>query len=238
MGAFTLFNIFARFITGAAEAVGIIAAVSTARKMTTRRTLADLEISQTDDELVIRGRRMAVVVSLCFALGFVALALAIAYQNVVGTADVPPLRNRPDQVPTVVFIAFVLFAFGLTPIVIFGAFLRKRHRPWVFHRALGELTRGDQHWPLAGLVEVAVDVKRGRTRYSKQSAGVVLHFRATEILELARYHAGGSPKGYRLENRIAVAESLANIIGEFLELPVRHGLPANPGFEVVTSLRS
>jgi hypothetical protein len=206
--------------------------------MTTRRTLADLEITQTDDVIVIRGRRMAVVVSLCFALGFVALSLAIAYQNIVGTGDVPPLRNRPDQVPIVVFITFVVFAFGLAPIVIFVAFLRKRHRPWVFHRALGELTRGDQRWALADLVEVAVDVKRGRTRYGEQTAGVVLRFRGTNSLELARYYASGSPKGYSLQSRIAVAESLARTIGEFLELPVRYPAPRDGGFEVVTPLRS
>jgi hypothetical protein len=206
--------------------------------MTTRRTLADLEITQSDDKIVIRGRRMAVVVSLCFALGFVALALAIAYQNVVGTADVPPLRNRPDQVPTVVFIAFVLFAFGLTPIVIFIAFLRKRRRRWVIDRALGQLTRGDRHGPLGDLTEVAVEAKRGRTRYHKQSAAVVLHFRDSQTLQLARYDASGGPKGYSLENRIDVAESLANVIGEFLALRVRQALPINPGFEVVTPLRS
>jgi hypothetical protein len=206
--------------------------------MTRRRTLADLEISQTGDQLVIRGRRMAVVVSFCFAIAFVALAVGIAYQNTVGTADVPALRNRADQAAALVLIAFVLFAFGLTPIVIFIAFLRKRRRRWVFDRALGQLTRGDRHWSLADLTEVAVDVKRGRTSYHKQSAAVVLHFRDSQTLQLARYDASGGPKGYSLENRIDAAESLAHVIGEFLALPVRHALPTNPGFEVVTSLRS
>jgi hypothetical protein len=212
--------------------------MSTAPGMTNRRTLADLEISQTGDQLVIRGRRMAVVVSFCFAVGLVAFACAIAYQNVVGNADVPPLRDRGDWVAILVLIAFVLFAFGLTPIVIFIAFLRKRRRRWVFDRALGQLTRGDRHWPLGDLTEVAVEAKRGRTRYHKQSAAVVLHFRDSQTLQLARYDASGGPKGYSLENRIDVAESLANVIGEFLALRVRQALPINPGFEVVTPLRS
>jgi hypothetical protein len=202
----------------------------------TRTIISELEISQTTDELVIRGRRMAVVVSLLFALVLVPCSIAIAYQNVAGTGDVPALRNRStnDRIVVVLILMVIVLAFTITPIALFLLYLRKRQRSWVFNRQRRQLSRGDQTWPLADLAEVAVDVRRrGRANFGSESAGVVLHFRDTQTLELTRYHASGGPKGYSLENRIAVAESLADMIAEFLQVPVRRPPPPDPGFEVV-----
>ena len=50
--------------------------------MTTRRILFDLEISQAEDELVMRARRMAVALSALAMFLLVPLSLRIAHQRV------------------------------------------------------------------------------------------------------------------------------------------------------------
>src|SRR5690242_5589601 len=176
--------------------------------MTKRRTLSDLEISQTVDELVIRARRMSVVVSMIAVFLLVPFSLFIAHQNIVGTADVPPIWDRPteDRVFVLSAILILVLPWAIGPIAIWLMYLRKRRRAWVFSRTRGRLTRSDQSWPLAGLTAVAVDVRR--PTLTTPSARVMLHWGDADSLEIARYYGSGGPKGFSLESRFDVAIQL------------------------------
>ena len=197
--------------------------------------MSDLDIAQTADELVIRGRRKDVVLWVILACLLVPFSLGIVYQNVVGTADAPAVWTRPggDQNFIVVALFHVVLAFAAAPVAVCIACVRKRRRPWVFSRPSGRLTRAGQSWPLADLTAVAVDVRRGRLRGG--SAGVLLHFGDAATLEVARYHEG---KNTHVQVCVRQATDLANVVAGFLQLTVRHPPPANQGFEVVLPGRS
>ena len=125
--------------------------------------MSELDITQTADELVIRGRRTEVVVGAVLVCLLVPFSLAIAYQDIVGTSEQPAIWNRTgDRVALSVFILLELLAFGVAPILLCLMSLRKRRRPWVFNRRSGQLTWFDQRWPLAELTAVEVDVRRGK----------------------------------------------------------------------------
>jgi len=211
--------------------------------MVKTRIVSDREILQTPDELVIRGRRKDVVVSVALACVLLPFALGFAYQNIVGTANVEAIWRRPvgDQIfVAAVFLIGELFLAAM-PIVFLVASTRRRRRRWVFDRQAGQLTRLDQRWPLAALRDVEVEVVRGRL--GSGSAAVILHVgdaptdapTNTATVELARYHSG---KHSPLESCIREASDLANVVGSFLKLPVRHPPPADRGFEVVLPARS
>src|ERR1700722_1492013 len=119
--------------------------------MTTHRTLSDLEISQSGDELVIRGRRMAVVVSVIGVFLLVSFSLVIAFKNIFGTAQQAAIWDRPagDRIFVLVFILGMVLPFAVFPIVMFIVHLRKRRRAWVFSRQRRQLTRLHQCWSLS-----------------------------------------------------------------------------------------
>jgi hypothetical protein len=80
---------------------------------------------------------------------------------------------------------------------------------------------------------VAVDVCR--KTFGGESAGVVLYYRDAATLEIERFSAG---RNMPLSGRIIEATALANLIGEFCQVPVRHPLPSERGFDVVMPVRS
>lgn len=210
--------------------------------MTKTRLVSDREILQTPDELVIRGRRKDVVVSVVLAGVTVPLVLGLIYQNIVGTADVAAVwkRSPGDQVFVVIALLVTALFFAVLPIVFVVASIRRRRRQWVFDWTRGQLIRLDERWPLADLREVKVEVVRGR--WGDGSAAVLLHLgdaptdaaKDAITLELSRYHAG---KHSPLESCIREASDLANVVASFVDLPVRRPPPANRGFEVVLPSR-
>jgi len=164
----------------------------------------------------------------------VPFSLAMAYQNIVGTSGLPPIWARPtgDKIAILLLILFLVLPWAFGPVLLSIWYLQKRRRCWLFDRPRGQLTRGDQRWPLADVADVAIDVQRSNWKYGR--AGVVLNFRDKNQLEIARFHAG---KNVSLESRIALAEELAGIVAEFLQLPLRHPPPPNQGFDVVLPAR-
>jgi hypothetical protein len=180
------------------------------------RTLYDLEILRTEDRLMIRGRRLAVVLSLIGVLVCGSFSLSLAYKNIVGSDGFPPLWDRPpggDRNVAIVFIVIALLFFFVTPVALFVMYLRRHFRPWIFDRQSGKLIHGNRSWPLANLTTVLVDV-----RPSTGKAGVVLHLGEARTLGIAWFHGGG--KGPPLSSRIPIAEDLAKTIGEFIRVPV------------------
>jgi len=198
-----------------------------------RRKVSWLEASQTADTLLIRLQRKALVLLVIAVFVGVPFTIDIAYQNIVGGSSVPAFRDRSpkDQIAVALIFVFMFLPWGFLPIVGFILCLRKYRRPWAFNRQNMQLTRLDQNWPLVDLTAVAVEVRR---KYN-QSACVVLYFRDVDTLEIARFHAG---RNVPLANRIREAEDLASIIGEFLQVPVRHPTPPGHAFEVILPPRS
>jgi hypothetical protein len=199
--------------------------------MPTQRTLHDLEISQTPDQLVIRGRKLAVVASVAAVVLLVPFSLSIAYTGIMGNAQFPAIWNRPpgDRVAVSLIMLVMDLPFAIVPIALCAMFTRRRRRPWAFDRRQGQLTRLTQSWPLAGLTDVAVEVGKWNN-----FASVVLHFQNLDPLEIARFPSG---KNVTIHSRVVLAGSLASTIGDFLQVPVRHPTPRGRGFEVVTPIR-
>jgi hypothetical protein len=198
--------------------------------MATVHFVSDLEVSQAADELVIRGRRKHVIVAVVLACLLVPFSLAIAWQNTVGTAGVPALwdRSPDDQIFGYVAVLITLLAFGVLPIVACVVLTRKRRRPWVFDRSRGQLTRSDQSWPLAEMTAVTVDVRRGKgflRGATPESAGVLLQLNALRSVEITRFHASRGKAAVPIEHCVRDATDLANVVGDFLRVPVQ--LPAS-----------
>jgi hypothetical protein len=195
------------------------------------KIVLDLKIVQTADQLIIRTSRKIIVVWMVVACVFAALSLFTSYRRLMGNADASASWNRAGHDGFEVALAFFpALPFLIVPLGCVVYYARKRRRGWVFDRRRGQLTRLDQSWPLAGFTAVAIDARVARKAFSVDSAGVILHFGDADMLELARFPAG---KHRSLERRIQEATDLANVIGEFLHLPVHQPPPANQGFDVV-----
>ena len=91
-----------------------------------RRTLHDLEISQSPDQLVIRGGKLTVVLSVIAIFLLVPLSLDLTYKNIVGSAQLPAIwqRTTDARIVSVVGILFILLLFGVMPIAICLMFVR------------------------------------------------------------------------------------------------------------------